>query len=399
MVLRRGLGVAIGLALLAASGGLGLGLWWRGRPERHLAEAEQALDAGIPGAAAPWLDLPEATPATRDRALVLRARAALALGRPAEAVGPLEQVDPRGPSAACAAFWKGRTLLAAGQTARAISWFRRGLNLRPDDAEALRWLAVAAYDLGARDDAVAALGAVTRLRPDDARAWRTLALIFKENEEYRRAVPCYERSLAHDPGQPRVRLELAEALVALGRHAEAERQLASCRGLVSEADRVVLLAQCLAARGDRTRSREVLDAALAEAPGHPGLLGRRAELDRAEGRLAEALARLDRALAGDPYNPAWLYHKGLVLGRLGRDAEAAAALARAAELNATLAELSELDQEASRHPEDPEVRYQLGRRCVLLGKPELAASWYRAALACDPRHAAARLGLVALRAR
>src|SRR5947209_7918629 len=57
--------------------------WWRGRPERHLGEARFRLETGAPGEAASWLDLPEATPATRDRALLLRARVALARHRPA----------------------------------------------------------------------------------------------------------------------------------------------------------------------------------------------------------------------------------------------------------------------------------------------------------------------------
>ena len=47
-------------------------------------------------------------------------------------------------------------------------------------------------------------------------------------------------------------------------------------------------------------------------------------------------------------------------------------------------------------PHDAGVRYELGRLCVDLGKPDLAASWYRAALACDPKHEAARIGLRAL---
>ena len=85
--------------------------------------------------------------------------------------------------------------------------------------------------------------------------------------------------------------------------------------------------------------------------------------------------------------------------QLGRDEEARRDLTRADELNKGLAEMSALNRQAEREPHDADVRYRLGRLCVELGKPELAASWYRAALACDPRHAAARLGLKALQPR
>jgi hypothetical protein len=59
--------------------------------------------------------------------------------------------------------------------------------------------------------------------------------------------------------------------------------------------------------------------------------------------------------------------------------------------------MTDLNAKAAADPHDADIRDRLGRLCVALGKPELAASWYRAALACDPRHGGARLGLAALR--
>src|SRR5207253_25340 len=138
--------------------------WVTNRPDRHLAEAGRLIDGGEPSEALAWLVLPEATPRTRDKALILRARAALERKRPADA-----------------AFWKGRTLQAVGQTARAVSWLERAVEVSPDDPEPYRWLAVAAYDLGARGRAVAALERITRLDPRDPRPWRTLGLIHRES--------------------------------------------------------------------------------------------------------------------------------------------------------------------------------------------------------------------------
>lgn len=386
--------------LVPALAGLGWvgGSWWRGRPERHLAAAERRLLGGEPGAAWDWLDLPAATPATRDRALLLRARVALERGRPALAVAPLEQVDPRGPRAAEAAFWRGRTLYAAGQPLRAIAWYRRALAARPDDVETLRWLAAAAYDLGDLKTAMDALEAVTRLLPGDAPAWRTLGLIYRDVDDYAYAVPCYEASLRADPDQPRVRLELAETLVALGRYGEAGRHIEVCRGGVPEDRWLDLHAQCLRGQGEGGAVRELLERGLAAHPHHAGLLFQQALVDLADGQWARAVARLDRALAADPYNAPCYYQRGLALRRLGRDAEGQRDLDTAAELNRTSDEMTALSEEASLEPEDPDLRSQLARLCIRLGKPELAVSWYRAALACDPGHAEARFGLNALMA-
>jgi Flp pilus assembly protein TadD len=194
-----------------------------------------------------------------------------------------------------------------------------------------------------------------------------------------------------------VRLELAEVLLKLGDVAGVERELAACQGRVPQARHAELLAACAQIRGDLAGFRAAVMSGLATTPGHPGLLLMRARIDLADGYPGEALEHLDRALAADPYQPETIYQRGVVLHQLGRTEEAWRHLARADELHKGLAEMSDLNRQAERAPHDADVRYRLGRLCVDLGKPQLAASWYRAALACDPRHAAARLGLKALR--
>ena len=340
--------------------------------------------------------MPEGELATRERALLLRARMAVAQGQLPTAVRALDQVNPDGPSAADYAFWKGRLLYAAGQPHPAITWLVAALKKRPDDPESYRWLAVVAYDQGNRQTAVSALENVTRLQPKDARAWRTLGLIFKEGVEYERARVAFERSLEIDGAQPSVHLDLAETLLKLGDVAGVERELAACRGRVPAARHAELLAACAQTRGDLTGFRAAVDSGLAAAPGHPGLLVQRAQIDLSEGHLVDAIEHLDRAVAADPCQPETIYQRGVVLRRLGRTDEARRNMARADELNKGLAEMSDLNRQAKRAPHDADVRYRLGRLCVELGKPDLAASWYRAALACDPGHAAARFGLKAL---
>jgi tetratricopeptide (TPR) repeat protein len=142
--------------------------------------------------------------------------------------------------------------------------------------------------------------------------------------------------------------------------------------------------------------RALLDASIAEFPDHPGLRASRARIDMAEGNIAQAFEGFSRALAVNPFDAHACYQRGLANSRLGKIAEAKRDLARAAELNALTAEMDRLNREAGRNRDDPEIRYQLGRVCVSLGRPELGASWYLAALACDPRHPGATLGLKAL---
>src|SRR5262249_29166634 len=137
-------------------------------------------------------------------------------------------------------------------------------------------------------------------------------------------------------------------------------------------------------------------AGLAAAPGDPGLLAQQAHLEVVDGRPDRALQALDRAVAADPYRAQVIYQRGVVLRQLGRAEEARRDLDRAAALNKAGEALSNLNDLAAKAPHDAEVRFRLGELCRDLGKTELAASWYRAALACDPRHEPARLGLNSL---
>jgi tetratricopeptide (TPR) repeat protein len=389
MKLSRILPVVMILGLLSSS----IVFWWRGRFERHLAEAERLIEAGQATDASKWLDLPETEPSTRDRALLLKARAAMANGRPSEAVGPLEKIDPAGPFAADAALWKGRTLFQVRQVARAVHWFREVLRLRPDDSEAFRWLAAALYELGDQPSTVAALTRVTELEPDDAKAWRTLAFLNKESGEFEQALSAYEETLRLEPVQPTVRFELAETLIATGRYSDALPVLAECRGAVPEPDRRTLVVHCLEFVDEPERFRALLATSVTEFPDHPGLLSFQARIDLMEGRIDQAADRLSRVLAVDPFHAQAYYQRGLANRRLGKVAEAESDLAHAAELHALTAEMDRLNREAGINPEDPETLYQLGRVSALLGKRELAASWYVASLACDPGHAGSRLAL------
>lgn len=393
-------GALLVLTIVAVVGGL----WWRWRPTRHLAEATRCLEAGKWVEAASWLELPETVPETREPALLLRARVALAEGRPEAAVSPLRGIKPDGPNSAEAAYLKGRALQEVGNTPLAIVWLKTALEGRPRDPEILRRLAAAAYDLGDRATVLAALKTLTEVCPEDSRAWRTLGLVILEEPaggelECDLARQAYERSLRLNPGQPRARLELTEILVRMGRFDEAERQLRYCEAHIPKAERAYLMSQIAWGRGDQEGCQAIVEAGLKDAPKHPGLLARRGMIAQSGGRLAEAVEWFDRAVAVDPNTPQWVYMRGLTLRSLGRSDEADRDAGRAAELKQAVVTMSRLNAEAADNPTDPGVRVRIGRICEDLGKPELAASWYRAALACDPRSADALAALQPLLTR
>jgi tetratricopeptide (TPR) repeat protein len=224
-------------------------------------------------------------------------------------------------------------------------------------------------------------------------------LIQKEHAEYEEARDAYRASLEIDADQPDVRMELAEVLMELSRHDEAIRLLESCRGRVSEPDRLVLLARSLYEVGERGEARRRLHQGLDAAPGNAAMLAERARIDLAEGEVAAAVEALDQALAVEPANADWFYLRSQAHRRLGETEQADQDLARSRELTEVMTTISNLIREADQAPDQAEVRYRLGTLCLELNDSKMAAAWFQAALACDPNHVAARRGLLSLQGR
>lgn len=381
-------------ALIVASG---LGFWRSGRHERSLSAASIAIEAQEWDEAIVCLDLAETNPKTRDRALLLRVRAMLAMGRPREAVKPLDELNPDGPLGAEVAFWKGRTLFAAGQSLLSVPWFQLAAAKKPGDPEIFRWLAASAYEQGAVSIALPALETVLRLEPEDARAWRTLAAIHKDYARFEQARDAYQEAAKLGGIDASARLEYAECLVNLAAYDEAEKQLKWPVGRAGEGAKACLQARCLRGRGETDGFEAFVREQAARFPKHAELLGLRSLADIRQGEFASALAWLDQAVAADPYRAESYYRRSQVLTRLERREEAEADRRKAEQLNNAVAEIAKLDELASRKPGDAALRSELGKLCATLGRFPLAASWYRAALACDPAHDEARRGLDSLR--
>lgn len=100
--------------------------------------------------------------------------------------------------------------------------------------------------------------------------------------------------------QPAFRLSLAARLDSLGRHEEAEAQLAPVLSSPEEATARLALAELRVARRDWTGALQVLETGIARFPDHPELLSRHASMVWMTGRGPEFADGLRRALARNP---------------------------------------------------------------------------------------------------
>lgn len=223
------------------------------------------------------------------------------------------------------------------QPARAREELARALLL---DSEYLpiRWrLAAVQLELGDLAGARATVERIAKARPDLAPGAAILGEIALREKRPAEAERWFTQALKADPKATALHARRAEALLALGRAADA----AAARTLAGNvapafADPLVegiyapppMLpseqALALAAQGEHARGAALLDAALKVLPDDPGLLAAYARLEADRGRLDAATARVDAALAAKPDSAAALLARGMVLEMQGREPQARA---------------------------------------------------------------------------
>ena len=271
-------------------------------------------------------------------ALLKVAEHALASGRPADALAPLERATAaaqrRGGPVRDIHFALGRAHMALGAPAAALPAFRRMLAAAPGDVAATLAVASAAIGSGDAPGAEGVLRESLRMHPDAAGLWANLAVALSAQRRVDEALASAERAVRLAPDSIAACQVLAAAAVESGRPAAA---IPACR------------------------------AALARRPGHPGLTAALADALKAAGAREEAHALLAPLVASSP-SAAVLVSFGALAVETGRGDEALPVLERAVAADAR----------------NPRAWDNLGTARKRGGEPEGAADAYARAVALDP---------------
>lgn len=158
------------------------------------------------------------------------------------------------------------------------------------------------------------------------------------------------------------------------------------------------IARCLKQEGRLDEARKVLSE-LVERPMLPGairapVLSNLAEFAEQQRDLRRAVELLSEAVELDPYNSKWRFHLGVCLAKTGRKEEAKRATERANELDRLTQRQSDLENELLTHPDDAELRCELGEILLELGHPKASAAMMLSALRWNPRQQRAHAVLV-----
>ena len=278
----------------------------------------------------------------------------------------------------------GEAAYQIGAAGNAKLHWEEALRADPECVTAHRWLGVLYYDVGAMNKAILHLSTVSRLAPTDPRADRLMGLMNRDYERPEMAIPHYQESLRRAPKQrdaDEIRLEMTECQIKLREFAEGLKTLEKC---ADTPRKKILSARCMLNLGSLDEARLIAGSMLSSERSRLDVLQINAEIALADGKLPLAAELLQAATEVDPYNHGIRTQLAQVLGRLGQTEGAKKQTERAEQLQGLWQRFSDLQIEAINRSTDAPVRYEIGSLANQLGKPKLAESWFKAALAIDP---------------
>jgi tetratricopeptide (TPR) repeat protein len=314
--------------------------------------------------------------------LFLNARACRMLGDPTKALQYLDESARLGYEAAEADLERGLTLADLGRFAEAES-----ILLTSPTKEATATLSAIYLQLFELEKAVGTLDRWKRLDAADARPWVVSGAVWAQVQEHDRAVGDFRRALELDPDSYDARLQLASSLLERGESGEAAERFRECLAISpNESLPALRLAVCEVELGELAIARATLDKLVADPSAGTEALIELAKIELGDGNAERAEQLLSAALRRDPSSDAALYNRSLALHQLGRTEDAAAAMARAREIQQTRRRLTEAMDRVKADAADMEARCEAAELLVDLGDPRGAASLLSAVLARDPEN-------------
>lgn len=255
-------------------------------------------------------------------------------GRLARAAAGYRELLCESPENADAAHWLGVLLTQAGQLAEAVPLLERAAAARPDDAAVRHNLGHALLAAGRAADAIAALTESAALEPDRAETFVALGRAYlarRSPGDPTAAVSALRRAHGQGLDASELHHDLGVALIAAERPDEA---IAALRTATAKrptyAAALYQLAAAHRAVGDKKEVRNALNKALEADPKYAKAWHALAVLDAEAGNLEIAAGLFRKATRAKPDYVAAYQGLAGVLGKLGREAEAAVMLALAA---------------------------------------------------------------------
>ncbi len=274
------------------------------QPSVRLTYARGLVDSGRTAAAVTELQRTLALQPNNDEARLHLGRALAALGRLDEAVAEWRRAIAARPNNWQPYAEMGRALFQAARYDEARESAERLVALQPDNAVGYQQLGAIAQTTGDSARAVEFYEKAIAIAPA-AQAYSNLGVVYYERRDYAKAAEAFRRAIALRPNEHRTHRNLGDALLKLGRQAEAagsyrqaadlaETQLAVNPTAVQDLSALALYLQ---KAGQGAAALQRVNEALRRAPKDPQVWYRAAAVHALAGRGDDAVAALQQALA------------------------------------------------------------------------------------------------------
>ena len=259
----------LGVAAIAATSVASGFVWWRDRPLR---EARGALERGEADYAmfrvTEFLDR-----RSRDaRALAIRARALVALGRPADALALFDLV---GAASADELHAWAQAYLMLEQWSRALPLLRRVRQMDGQNADALYELASCQVRMGLFDEALDAARSYASLPGHEARGQVFLASVYGDRDNFQEAIAAFEKALRYEKDAENLQvtpdeffLQYGKILLRAGKPRESITPLARSVAARETAEALVELGNAASQLGQPEKAEQAWKRAVEVAPGN-----------------------------------------------------------------------------------------------------------------------------------
>ena len=263
-----------------------------------------------------------------------QAIARLRMGQFEQAADLLQQCTKLDPERVQAWFDLGRTLSMLGKEDKALIAFERILQIEPRHAEAQNARGIMFSHLGQREEAIACFSQAHALKPDYPAPLNNLGNEFFKQGEHENALHHFDCALALNPDYPNAWVGRGNALLLLDRVEESLASFDRALGAMPrDLDALNGRGNCLAFLKRYDESLTCFGQALEISPNDPGSFNNRGNVYKLMSQYDKALADYDHALNLGATGDELLTNKGNVLIRLGRPALALTCFREALAIN------------------------------------------------------------------
>jgi predicted Zn-dependent protease len=230
--------------------------------------------------------------------------------------------------------------------------------------------------------------------PDRVQAWVWRGRLFELIQNHQETLTSYRRVVELDPDNEEARLQLGGLLTQGHDPREALEHFECLRERHGEGPRVLLgMARCRRLLDQPDEACRLLEALLAQEPGHGPALAERGWLAQETDSAAAAEPFFRRAAVAMPFEKDVNYGFYQCLVALGKAREAEEVLLRLKRIEADLAHLHKVTQAVSQRPHDPALRCEAGTILMRNGLETEGLRWLESALREDRWHAATHQAL------